>query len=197
MGDEDNAKAAFGRGPYVFEHHARLTHTQSRGGLIEDEHSGAVVHRTSNGHGLPLTTRQRADGLIDITNIDTHLGHLVLRGFAHECGAHQHTTGHGFSAKKEVSPHRHQRGHSEILIDGGDTAFACLTWRLELNGHAVDEVFASRRLVQARQNFDEGRLPCAVVAEHAGDRTRFNRGGDPFEGCDVSEVLGDALQFQE
>ncbi|MBG9886960.1 hypothetical protein ABE10_10460, partial [Bacillus toyonensis] len=61
----------------------------------------------------------------------------------------------------------------------------------------VDQQLALGRLVHAGQRLDEGGLPRAVVAEHAGHRPRGDLRGDAVQRVDRSVALADALDLDD
>ena len=97
---------------------------ESRRRFVENEHSGAEVDGAGDGHRLPLATGHRADRLVDVADVDAHLGHLFLGRLLHEGAAHDHTEVHRFDTEEEVAPHRQQRREGQILEHRGDAGVA-------------------------------------------------------------------------
>src|SRR4029450_1441910 len=166
VGDEDHAEPAIaGRGDPP-QHDPRLPYTQRGGRLVENQHPRTVVGGPGDGDTLPLATGERADRLIDITDVDAHGGHLPTGDLARhrhvEATRRTHTLG-GLGAEEEVPPHGHQRDHREVLVDRGDATIECLPRRGEPHRHAIDGIHALVRWMDARQDLDQGRLAGAVV----------------------------------
>jgi hypothetical protein len=92
-------------------------------------------------------------------------------------------------AEEEVAPHRHQRHHGQVLVDGGDAAVQGLAGRGELHRLALDLVGAVGVLVQPGDDLDEGGLAGAVVPEHTRHLGVTDLQGDALESDDVAVVL--------
>ena len=123
VGDEHHAKAGIPGSGGVFEYDAGLLDPQRRGGLVQDQYPRAEIHRAGDRHALPLTTGQGADRLVDVLEVDAHLGQLILGGGAHVPDGelvHRPVALAFLRAEEEVAPHFHQRHHGQVLIDGGD-----------------------------------------------------------------------------
>ena len=76
--DEDDAETTVaGRGD-VLQHDAGLPDAERGGRLVEDQHARTEVHRAGDRHTLPLATRQGADRLLDVAQVDAHRLQLGL-----------------------------------------------------------------------------------------------------------------------
>ena len=75
--DEDDGDAAFARLQDVLEHDAGLLHAERRGGLVEDQHARTEVDRARDRDRLALPARERADCLVRIADVDSHLAQLA------------------------------------------------------------------------------------------------------------------------
>src|SRR3990172_1737757 len=200
VGDEDHPQAAFSRLDDVLEHYPRLLDAECGGGLVEDPPLRPEVDGAGDAHRLPFAAGQRADGLFHVPNVDAHLRQLLF-GDPRGCGLVDPPEGTdalgGLRSEEEVAPHRHQRHHGQVLIDGGDAKVERITGRVEQHLLAVDQELALTRLVGPGDDLDEGRLAGPVVAEDASDLPGVDRGGDIAERQDVPVILGDVAQLEK
>ena len=200
VGDEDHRQPPVACLHDAPKHHARLLHAQRRGGLVQDQHPGAEVAGPRNCHRLPLAARQRAHRLLGVADVDAHLGQLLLGdllGLLDVDPAERAEALGGLGAEEEIAPHRHERHHGEVLIDGGDALRQRLARGREPDRLAADQQFARVVLMHPGQDLDERRLAGAVVAQHTGHLAGVDRGGNPGESDDVAVVLRDAPQLDE
>src|SRR6202023_1754995 len=86
VGDEDDAQTTFSSLHDVLQDDARLTHTESGRGLIEDQHLRPEIHRAGDRHGLAFAAGQRADRLVRIADVDAHLVHLLTHAPLRKAG---------------------------------------------------------------------------------------------------------------
>ena len=188
VGDEDDPQAALLGLDDVAQHHPGLLDAQGRGRLVQDQHLGPEVHRPGDGHALALAARQRADRLVDVAQVDAHVEQLLLGRLAHAGDVHGRALA-DLVAEEEVAPHRHQRHHRQVLVDGGDAAVEGLAGRVEVHVLALDLVGAVGVLVQPGDDLDQGRLAGPVVPKAAGHLGPADLEGDALEGDDVAVVL--------
>ncbi len=198
--DQDHAETRVACGGDVLEDHSGLLDAKGCGGLVEYEDLRAEVDGACDGHALPLPAGQRADGLVDVAQVDAHAQHLGAGGLAHEVhveapeGA---AAPGGLGAEEEIAPDGHERDDGEVLVDGGD---AVVQGRAGVGEHgllALDLEGAGVVLVQPCDDLDEGGLAGAVVAEDTGDLARRDLQGHPLEGADVAVVLADVGQLHQ
>ena len=82
---------------------------------------------------------------------------------------------HRLAAKEEIPRNGHQRDHRQILEHGRDAAIERVARAVERDRLAIDQKLALGRLVNARQDLDQGRLAGAIVAEQAMNFARPDR----------------------
>src|SRR5439155_17066101 len=73
VGDEDDRDPAFTRLQDVLQNDAGLLDAERRGRLVEDQHARAEVDGAGDRDRLTLAAGERADGLIGIADVDSHL----------------------------------------------------------------------------------------------------------------------------
>jgi hypothetical protein len=100
-------------------------------------------------------------------------------------------------AEEEVAPHLHQRHHGEVLVDGGDAVVEGLARGAEGDRVAVDLEGALGVRVQPGDDFDQGGLAGAVVAQHAGHLAGVDGQVDAGQGDDGAEGLADVLHLDQ
>src|SRR3954451_4512809 len=119
--DEDDGHASFARLQDVLEHDTGLLHAERRRGLVEDQHARSEVDRPCDRDRLALATGQRADRLVGVANVDSHLAQLAAHdalGFRRVEPLKRPVTLPRLGAEEKVPPDRHQRHHRKIVVDG-------------------------------------------------------------------------------
>jgi hypothetical protein len=79
VGDENHAEAPRTRTENVVQHDRRLVHTQSRRGLVEDEHACAAMLGTGDRQCLSFTAGKSPDNLVGRTHLDADPLKLPVR----------------------------------------------------------------------------------------------------------------------
>src|SRR3954453_7607928 len=198
VGDEHDPESGVAGGGGVFEDDAGLFDAEGGGGFVEDQDAGAEVDGAGDGHALAPAAGEGADGLFEVVQDDAHLAQFVVGGLLHlldvESPDGPGALGH-LGAEEEVAPYRHQGDHGEVLVDGGDALVEGFTRGGEAHRGVVDEELALGVLVQAGDDFDEGGLAGAVVAQYAGDLAGVHLQADPVQGADVAVGLARVAQL--
>ena len=161
------------------KHVAGLANRQRRGGLVEQEHLGAEMHRPGDGDRLPLAAGQRPDRLLGRTNPrQSKLRNSGAGFFAHlppDENAQRTDLANDFFAQKEVPPQAQLIDHGEILVDGLDTHRPCVRRRPEANIFPHESQGSRGRLLITCEDLEESRLAGPIVANQGDDFTRPNR----------------------
>src|SRR5690606_21233846 len=126
--NEDDTQPAIARLEDVAQHHAGLFDAQGGGGLIEDQDLGPEIHRAGDGYALAFTAGQLTDRLLDVTQINAHVGEFLLGDvlhFLHIKLLERPNPGGQFRAEEEVAPDRHQRNDRQVLVHRGDAGIQC------------------------------------------------------------------------
>src|SRR6266511_3176302 len=200
VGDEHDAEAPVAGLGDVAQHHPGLLDAQRRGGLVEDEHPGAEVHRPGDRHRLPLAAGELPDRLVRVADVDAHREQL---GTGRPPGrpdveAAPRTPAPGrLAAEEEVAPDRHQRYQRQVLVHGGDAAVQGIAGAGQPGRFPVDEQLPFVVLVHPGQHLDQGGLAGAVVPEHAGDGAGRDLRGHARQGDDVAVVLAEVADLQQ
>ncbi len=85
----------------------------------------------------------------------------------------------------------------EVLVDGLDAVGARLARRAERDGIAVDQDLAARRAHDAREDLDQRRLACAVVADDRVHLAGAQVEADAAQGDDAPEALGHVARLED
>src|SRR5581483_5813603 len=164
------------------------------------QHPRAEMDGPRDRDRLPLAAGQRPHRLVRVADVDSHRPELGPHGPAREPGVEPAEGAerlHRLGAEEEVAPDRHQRDHREVLVDGGDAAGARVARRAEADLLALDENPPAVMLLRAREDLDQARLACAVVAEDARHLAGVDVHGDAPQGDDVAVVLRHVLGLEE
>src|SRR5947209_11812655 len=173
VSDEEYAHEAIARLHDIPQHHACLFDAQRGRGLVQDKDFRAEVDRASDGDRLALATRERADGLLHVAQVDAHLEQLSFRNPLHTLYVKRLRRAADarfrLRAQKEVAPHGEQGHDSKVLVHGGNAPVEGLAWRAKAHLLSFDLVGALIVVVYPGHDLDQAGLTRAVVAEHAGD----------------------------
>ena len=198
--DEDDPEPLVPRGDRMTEDDRRLLDAERRRRLVEDQDLGPEVLGPCDRQGLPFATRERADELLRVANVDPDVVHLLLGdpgGLVRIEPLEGPEPGRRLVAEEEVPADAHQRHDREVLVDGRDAGVQSVPGRPEGHRLAVDGERALVRRVDAREGLDQGRLAGPVVAEEAVDLAGPDLERDAFEGDDGAEVLRDVAGLEE
>src|SRR6266496_128995 len=198
--DQHDAEAAVARLGDVLEHHSGLLDAQRGGGLVQDQHLRAEVDGPRDRDALPLAAGQGTHRLLDVTQVDAHVGQRLLGrlpSFAPVQRAERSKADARFRAEEEVPPHAHQRHDRQVLVHRRDAVVQRLARRVEPHRRPLDQELAAVVLVHPGQDLDQGGLPRAVVAQHAGDLARVDHCGHLAQRDDAAVGLPDVAYFDQ
>jgi hypothetical protein len=176
VADVDHGDAALAQRADHVEQGAHLAWFERRGGLVHDRHPCVDGDRTREGHHLLGPDAEFAQRTAHI-DPDAQAAQRLVRLPVHAPEVDQAEPAAGFAAEEEIAGHAHQRDEVDLLVDGGDARLLGLQGRGEADRRAVVDDLARVRLVDAGENFDQGRLARAVLADEGVDF--------PGAGCEV------------
>jgi hypothetical protein len=109
------------------------------------------------------------------------------------CAALDHPEAVRLAAQEQVIHHRELRDHVELLVNNGNTERLGVAGRADRDGLAVDENAASICAIRAREDFHQGRLTCAVLADEGVNLAARDGEIDAVEHPNRAERLADAF----
>jgi hypothetical protein len=149
--------------------HVRGLFDAERGGwLIEDQHAGAEMHRPGNRQRLPLAAGKAANQALAVVDAgDAEFLHGSHRRFVGGLTVEDLERAEALGrldADEERTSDRHQRKGASELMNRGDAAVGRVFRPIEYNLAAIHEDVARSWRVHAREDLDQRRLACTVVA---------------------------------
>lgn len=194
VGDVDDGHAAVAQTAHPLEQVEALGLRQGRGGLVEDEDLGGRegqgagdLHQLGLAHAEFAQQRRRLDP--DVVVVDEALGAPVELPVGDEQRAR-------FAADEDVLGDGEVAHHIELLVDDRDPRLLGVSDGPEVHGRAVVLEDPGVVGVDARHDLEESRLARAVLADEGVNLPGAQVEGDPLEGLDSGEGLGDAFHPQ-
>src|ERR1700722_8095165 len=201
VGDENYGDAPLACLQNDTQNVSRLFDPKRGGRLVKDQHVGSKMDGASNCQRLAFASRQTADKTISI--VDTSYPEVAYRLDGDFIGAlavqafERPPTFLGLFANKERASDAHQRKRPAKLVDGRNAMVAGVARAVEDDGFAVHFDRTRRRLMDARQDLDQGRFPGAIVAQEAQDLARLHLERDIEKNVDRTERLVDVGEFEQ
>src|SRR5262249_36554698 len=178
------------------EHHSRFAHAERGRRLVHDHDSVPPGDCPCDGDGLALSAGEPEDWFFDRLDPDLEAAHLFFCAPPHRLLVEETEPGEGrgaelFSPQEEVPGRIEVVGEGEILIDGLDPEQPRFPRIGDRHALAVEQQLAGVRLVNARDDLDQGRLPGAVVSDDGVHLVWSQREIGTPERNDAAEVLLD------
>ena len=170
---------------------------EGRRGLVEDQEPRALGQGLGDLHHLLLPDAQLVDLGVRI-HLEAHAGEGDPGFVASALPVHE-TTLHALAAQEQVLRHRETRHQGELLGDDGDAVILGLAQAGEPDLVALEHDLAAvgARRVDPGQDLDERALARAVLAAQGEDLAAFQVEGDPVQGPDAGEVLGELAELEK
>ena len=188
-------------------HASDLFVADAPGGLIQQQQSGFGGQRPGQLHLLLGAKWQRGNRFRGPAGQADELEHLhrALSSFRlHPRGAwsrhgcpQKGRVGPGVVADQHVLEHRHRAKEGDVLERAGQASLDDLVRGDSEHRLAVQVHGAAGRPVHAGDDVEEGRLACAVGADHRHDLTGFDRERDTVEGDDSTEAHAEVAHIEE
>ena len=171
---------------------ARFAGRQGGGRFVEDQDARVERQRLADFDELLLGDAELAD-LCRQIDLDAQAGEDGLRLAAHGLFRQQAQAIAQFAPEEDIF-HRVQIGDQrKFLEDDGDAGGDGVVIAVKLACLAVDHDAARVGPVNAAENFHQGGLASAVLAQQGVDLAGRDRQADAVQGFDTREALGDML----
>jgi hypothetical protein len=199
VGDHDDRDPALGTQPrdQGQDHRALLgAHRGQR--LVEQDDVGVRGDGAGDRVRLALAAGQARAGHVDARQFDADLVVRLARVARHRAaGQERERLVDLLAAQEHVRRHGQLVDEREVLVDAVDPERARVVDRLELGLLATQQDPPLVRLLEARDDLDQGRLAGAVVAEQPQHLALAEVQVDVAQRRDRAEALGDVLDLED
>ena len=194
--DEDDGAALVAKPARDGEERLDLLRRQRRGRLVHDDQPAVRRQRAGDLDHLLIGDRQAPHrlGHVDPDAEQLHQPPRIARHLRPRHAAKRRATG---AAEHEVLGNRQVGERDRLLVDQRDAEFLRGDRGRYLDRRAVESESASRGTVHAGEDFREGRLARAVLAEERMDLAALQIEIDVAQHLDARELLGDAARRDE
>jgi hypothetical protein len=183
------------------QHVGGLLDRQRGGRLVEDQHRGPEVDRSTDRERLALTAGEPTHEAVAVGDPgDPEALHLAHRHLAGEPAVEpmQRTPAfRGLGADEERATDTHEGERTAELVHRGNPVGARVARTLEGRGLTAHLHRTRGGFVEAGEHLDEGGLAGAVVTEEAEDLARMDLERDVHEHVGLPERLADVGQLEQ